>query len=491
MTAPRDKHGRFTKLSPEQTLGGSTGVDAKSVSPFKTAGAPGTAIYGGQVVSKETEASLQGRQKYITFSNLLANTAIIAAGVRYFIDLAAKAEWSVDPADESAEAEEKAELVEEIMGDLTTPWHRVVKRLSMFTMYGFAVSEWTAKRREDGTIGLLDIEPRSQKTLEKFEVDKSGTVTGFIQTDPQTGDEIYIPRGKCIYVVDDSIDDSPEGLGLFRHLVKIAERLERYELLEGWGFETDLRGVPVARGPFTQIEVMVKNNTLSRAQANALKKPMLDFISTHNRSPEMGMLLDSRTYQTTDERNTPSSVREWDVELLQGSPQGQAEVAAAIERLNREMARILGVEQLLLGSDSAGSHALSKDKTQAFGLKVDSTLKEMKEVMERDLLEPLWSLNGWDPELKPSFKIEKIQYRDIEQVTGALEQLSRAGATMDLNDPAVNEIRAILGLSDAPEQEEKDPDLSLMLNGQPPMLPDPEGEGDEEEALEAEEETEE
>ena len=491
------KSRRTKPVQKAEILGGSTGVDANNPGPFSVVGAPGTAIYGGQLVSKEKESSLQGRQKYITFSNMLANTAIVAAGVRYFTDLASKAEWSVEAADDSSKAEEMAELVQEIMGDMTTPWHRVIKRLSMFGMYGFAVAEWTAKRRDDGVIGLLDIEPRSQKTIEKWELDMSGTVTGIIQTDPQTGKEIYLPRGKCIYVVDDTLDDSPEGLGLFRHLVKIASRLEKYELLEHWGFETDLRGVPVARGPFTDMEVMVKAGTLSRAQATALKAPMLDFIENHNRSPELGMLLDSKTYQTTDERSTPSAVRQWDVELLKGDPQSVEEIAAAIERLNREMARVLGVEQLLLGSDSAGSHALSKDKTQAFGLMVDSAIKEMKEVMERDLLDTLWSLNGWDDELKPSFKIEKIQYRDIEQVTGALEQLSRAGFTMDANDPAGNEIRAILGLSERPEQEEIDMDLAL--NGINPMLPDgtpnpaaqgapgeePEGE-DEEEALEPE-----
>tara|TARA_R110002167_G_scaffold93122_2_gene249808 strand:+ start:7128 stop:8564 length:1437 start_codon:yes stop_codon:yes gene_type:complete len=457
------------RISKAQPLGGSTGVDATNPGPFSSIGAPGTAIYGGQIVSKETDASLLGRQRYITFSNMVANTSIVAAGVRYFTNLVSKAAWSVDPADDTPAAEEVAEMVEEIMQDMTSPWHRVIKRLAMFNMYGFAVAEWTAKRREDGVIGLLDIEPRSQKTIEKWELDESGTVTGFIQTDPQSGNEIYLPRGKCIYVVDDTLDDSPEGLGLFRHLVKIAKRLERYELLEGWGFETDLRGVPVGRGPFTDLEVMVQNGTLSRAQATALKAPMLDFISNHNRSPELGMLLDSKTYQTTDERNTPSAVRQWDVELLKGDPQSMEDIHIAIERLNREMARVLGVEQLLLGSDSSGSHALSRDKTQAFGLMVDSTLKEMKEVMERDLLNPLWELNGWDPELKPTFKIEKIQYRDIEQVTGALEQLARAGATMDLNDPAVNEIRTILGLSDAPEQEEVDMDLAL--NGANPMLP--------------------
>mgnify|MGYP003624425419 CR=1 FL=1 len=472
-------------------LGGSTGVDKTNPGPYSVVGAPGTAIYGGTIVSKETESRLQGRQKYITYSNMLANTSIVGAGVRHFVDLVAKADWSVEPADESPAAEEMAELIEDIMGDMTTPWYRIIKRMALFSMYGFSVAEWTAKRRDDGVIGLLDIEPRSQKTIEKWELDLSGTVTGFIQTDPQNGQEIYLPRGKCLYIVDDALDDSPEGLGRFRHLVKIADRLEKYELLEHWGFETDLRGVPVARGPFTDLEIMVQNGTLSRAQATALKTPMLNFIENHQRTPDMGMLLDSKTYQTTDERNSPSNVRQWDVELLKGDPQSVEEIASAIERLNREMARILGVEQLLLGESAGGSHALSRDKTQAFGLMVDSALVAIKEVVERDLLDTLWALNGWDEDLKPKFKIEKIQYRDVEQVAATLEALARAGATMDLNDPAVNEIRSQLGLSDAPEQEEVDMDLTL--NGMNPMLPDGTPnpafeEADEEEAIEPEDE---
>lgn len=482
MTSPQEQKPAFgAGVAKADTLGGPTGVEPSRVTPFSVAGAPGFSVQGGYLQTAEKDANLRGTKKYQTFSNMLANTSIIAAGVRYFVNLVAKAEWSVEPADDSAEAEEVAEKIEKIMGDMTSPWHRVIKRLAMFTMYGFAVSEWTAKRNEDGSIGFLDIEPRSQKTIEQWDVDESGTVVGFIQTNPQTMERVYIPRGKCIYLVDDTLDDSPEGMGLFRHLVKLAEQLEKYELLEAWGFETDLRGVPVARGPFTDMEVMVANGTLSRQQADALKAPMLDFIENHNRNPSMGILLDSKTYQTQDEKGAPSTIPQWSVELLKGDPQSTEEVAAAIERKNREMARVLGVEHLLLGGDGGGSESLSRDKTQSFGLLVDAALKEMKEVAERDLLDPLFALNGWNPDLKPGFKIEKIQYRDVDQITGALETLARAGFTMDTNDPAGNEVRAIVGLSERPEQEE--PDMSLTLNEPNPMLPE-EGE----EAIEAEDE---
>ena len=441
-----------------------------------TVGAPGTSLYGGQVVNNEKDPRLSASQNYTSYSDMISNTAIVAAGVRFMLNMVSKAGWHAEPADESSEAEEKAELVTDMMHDMLTPWHRVVRRTAMYCMWGFSIQEWTAKIREDGVVGLLDVEPRAQKTIEKWDIDTVGRVLGVVQRNPQNGLEIYLPREKIVYAVDDTLNDSPEGLGLFRNLIKLSQKLERFELLEAWGFETDLRGMPVARGPFTEMEKMITNGTLTRAQATALQQPMLDFIASHNRNPELGMLLDSATYSTADERNAPSAVRQWDVEILQGDPQGQQEVAAAIERINREMARVLGVEQMLLGGDSTGSFALAKDKSQSLGLIIDSCLQSVRETMEKDLLTPIWLLNGWDPKLKPKFVIEKVQYREIEQVVGALETLARAGAVLAPDDPAINEIRELIGLSEQSEPVMVDPDLGLggsQIPGQPPKKPEP------------------
>lgn len=438
-------------------------------SPTDTLGAPGTAVYGGFVVNSEKDPRLQGQERYKSYSDMLANTAIVAAGVRFFINMVSKAGWHAEPADDSAEAEEKAELVTDMMHDMLTPWHRIVRRAAMYCFWGFSIQEWTAKIRDDGVVGFLDIEPRAQKTIEKWDIDTAGRVLGVVQRNPQSGEDIYLPRGKIVYTVDDTLNDSPEGLGLFRHLIKLAEKLERFQLLEAWGFETDLRGMPIARGPFTKMEEMITNGTLTRAQATALQQPMLDFIESHNRNPELGMLLDSATYSTADERNAPSAVRQWDIEILQGEPQGQKEVAEAIERINREMARVLGVEQMLLGGDSTGSFALAKDKSQSLGLIIDSCLQSVRETMEKDLLKPIWDLNGWDPKLKPTFIIEKVQYREIQQVVDALETLARAGAPLAPDDPAINEIRELIGLSNQSEPVMLDPDLTLGGLGPAPI----------------------
>lgn len=452
--------------------------------PKETLGVPGTAIYGGYIVENEKDSRLTGTNKYRTYSNILANTSIVAAGLRYFLNLISKAGWEVEaPEGSGAEGEEIAELVRDMMDDMTTPWHRIVRRAAMYRCYGFSIQEWTAKVRDkDGAIGFLDIEPRPQVTIERWNTDRTGTVLGMIQVSPQDGQEIYLPRPKTIYMVDDSLNDSPEGLGLFRHLVKTAEKLKVYEQLESWGFERDLRGVPVGRAPLTQLRQLVKAKKITEEDAAALLAPIETFLRRAKQGEATALMLESEPWRGTGENQQPIDAPQWGVELMKGEATSQPEMAKAIERLNREMARVLGVEHLLLGSDSAGSFALSRDKTQSFGLIVDSTLREIGETMEADFLDPLFALNGWDPELKPKFTIEQSQYRDIEQITTALSDMAKAGAPIMPGDPVVNKIRDLMGLPHEPEIE-----LDLALPNQPAQPEEPE----EEEVADVEEEAEE
>lgn len=427
-------------------------IDPAKAKPFASMGAFGTAIYGGYIVEAERDARLSGLEKYRTYSNILANTAIVAAGVRYFLNLVGKANWRVEPSESGDEAEMIAETIADIMTDMVTPWHRIVRRAAMYRFYGFSLQEWTAKRRSDGAIGMYDIAPRPQKTIERWDVSASGEVLGVIQRSPQTQRELYLPRKKLVYLVDDSLDDSPQGLGLFRHIAPKAEMLTQYELLEKWGFERDLRGTPIGRGPLAEMAQMLNSGTLTSEQISTLRAPIELFVKNALKGKDTGLVLDSAVYRGTGESQTPTTVPQWNVELLQGSTNSQPDMARAIERLNREMARILGVEHLLLGADSSGSFALSKDKTQSFGMIVTSTLQEIKESFETDFLTPLFDLNGWDRALWPTLKVEQIQFRDIEQITGALADIAQAGAPIVPGDPAVDEIRDMLGLSSVPEE---------------------------------------
>lgn len=444
----------------------------RRVAPSKTIGTSGTVVLAGFVESNEKNPRVRGDERYKTWSDMLSNVDVIGASVRYYLNLGAKATWTVEPADDTPAAKDVAEFVDDVIHDLRKPWHRVVRRALMYRYYGFSVQEWTAKRRDDGKVGFLDIDPRPQSTIERWDTEPDGQVLGVTQRIPATGQEVYLPRSKVVYVVDDSLSDSPEGLGIFRHMTETAYRLQRYELLEAFGFETDLRGIPKGRAPMARLESMVKDGVISPAERDAIKKPLEDFIEGHIKSPELGLLLDSSTYRDEGENATPSGTPLWDLELLTGGSTSANAIAAAIERLQRELARLAGTEGLLLGGDKVGSLALSRDKSQNFALVVDSALNELSETFDQDVIGALMGLNGIAEDLWPSFKPEQIQYRDVEQITQALVDLATAGAPLAPDDPAIDVVRAILGLPPQPEPDMLD--ASLRGGGPtPPPAPNP------------------
>src|SRR4051812_23471684 len=170
----------------DSTLGKAVGFVSRMFSqplprarPFSEMGTSGTPVYAGYVVTAERNPKLVGLEKHRTFADILANTSIVAAGTRYFLNVVARPSWSCEPADDSAEAKKYAEFVEEVMfEELHTPWSRVVRRAGTYRFHGFHLSEWTAKRRDDGKIGFDDIETRPQYTIWKWEVDERGTVIG-------------------------------------------------------------------------------------------------------------------------------------------------------------------------------------------------------------------------------------------------------------------------------------------------------------------------
>lgn len=428
--------------------------------PTSIRGTAGVSITQGYINRDEKSSKLQGQQRYITYADMIANTSIIAAGIRYYLNLLAKANWALDPADDSAEAERLAERTMEIIHGMRRPWSRVVRTAGMYRFYGFSVQEWIARREEDGTFGLLDIASRPQNTIVQWDTEEDGNVIGSVQRNPDTFEHIYLPRSKTVYVVDDALADSPEGLGILRQLTKPAETLEELQRLETYGYEMDLQGVPIVRAPLQQIQAEVANGTLTQEQASAATSALVGFLTNHARRPDVGLMLDSAVYTGTGEQQTPTANRQWDIDTMtSGSADSAVAVATAIERLNREMARVMGVEELMLGSDGAGSFAMSKQKSDNFALMVDSSLSEIRWSMQHDVVGTLFRINGWDPALAPKFRTEQIAFQDVEQITTALREMSMAGAVLAPDDPAINEIRAIMGLS-----PQKEVDLAALVS---------------------------
>jgi hypothetical protein len=437
--------------------------------PYSEQGVGGFAVSGGWVQVPETNLAVMGANRWLTAADLLANISIIAASVRYSLNLISAPVWRADPPSDKPEAKALAEFVEEVINGVDTSWSRVIRRSAIYRYHGFNLQEWVAKKRDDGKIGIQSIEPRPAHTVTKWDVDEHGGVLGVVQTSPQTGQEIYLPRSKLVYLVDDALTDRPDGMGWFRHLADPAQRIRRYLKLETMGFERDLAGIPIGRAPLMRINQLVKDGKLSKEEATEMVDALKQFVTLKAKEPSTGLVLDSEPFRAkTDTGETISNIMLWGLDLLTGDPSSLEALAKAISRLEFDMALIMGTESLLVGREGQGSRALSEDKSRAIYLTSNSALSDMAEAYDRDIVTPLWAMNGLPDELRPKLRTEDVAFKDAAVIAKALADMSTAGAILHPTDPAINDLRDLMGISHQPELD--DATISLML-GAPQIDP--------------------
>lgn len=425
------------------------------VAPYKEMGVSGTAIYSGFIQEKDKAAAWRGQKRYETAADIVANISIVAASVRFFLNLISHPQWTVVPvSDSDSEAKQLAEFVEDVLNSTEVTLPSMVRKAGMYQFHGFGLQEWTAMNRPDGKKGIRTVESRPQHTIERWSVTESGSVDGVWQRSPQTNELLPIPRKKLIYLVDDTFTDSPEGLGIFRNLLEPYTRLKKYLELETRTFERDLRGIPIGRAPIGAIRRAVQAGALKQERGEELIAEIKKAIEIQVKDSNTGILLDSQPFESQAQDGLKiSSMLQWDMMLLQGSGNGLDELAKAIDRLQREIARIMGTEQLMMG-DQGGNRALSLDKSRNLYLIANSVLNAIVAAYNRDLIDPLWMLNGFPEEKKPKIQAEDVAFKDVMEITSALKDMASAGAILDPMDPAIDDVRDLLGIS-RPEYNEE------------------------------------
>ena len=438
--------------------------------PTMVLGTAGVPVFGGFITSPEQSPDLAGINKYKTYSNFKLNCDVVSMALRYINTLIKGTQWHLDPSkDGGTAAQDVADALYQILlapNAMARPWNKIVIRQAQSEWDGFAVSEWIASLRDDGLIGFADIQPRTQGTIWRWDVLTDGSVQGFWQLSPWTFQEIYLPRGKCVYSVDGDITDSPDGTGRLRHIAETARQLKRYEQIEGWDYELDLGGVPVGKVPYSELNDAVQRKVITEAQKEQYIANFKAFITNRVISPGRGALVESRPYKNDGGEYTSTGL--WDLQVLPSNITSFTALHNAIERKTRQIARILGIEGLLLGGDGKGSLALSKDKAQQLAAQITSMLADLAWTFDHDLVAVSCALNGFDKRLIPSLVPEAVQLRDVEMITKALVDLAQSALAPD--DPADDAVRDLL---DIPHKPQIQPAAAVALKPKkPPPKPD-------------------
>ena len=422
-------------------------AEAKSV-----LGVAGDNTRNGQIRADEFLPELRGKKAVRKYREMRDNDSTIGAVMYSVEQILRDVNLDVKPANDSPEAMAEAEFVKSVLHDMDHTLDDHVAEALSFLSYGFAWFEIVYKRRvgpnertdkkrskyTDGRMGVRKIAACAPWTINRFDVDtQTGDVLGIEQSVGNAMGKNYIPVNKSLYYRTTSLNGDPSGRSILRNAYTSYEYLNNLQAIEAIAVERELAGIPVARIPAEYL-----SGDASAAQSSFVNG--LQTILRDVKFNEQGyIILPSDTYPDKD--GAPTNIRLVDVELMSSNGSRNIDINPIISRYQHDIARSVLSEFLLLGS-SGGSYALSKSKTDLFLRALESYIQAIVDVLNKQLIESLWQLNGLNYDLMPTIVAGDVAPHDLREIASFLRNLNGAGIDVSSHPEVISDLMAIAEL---------------------------------------------
>lgn len=407
----------------------------------------------GQIRSDEFINELKGAKGIKKYREMRDNDATIGAVMYATEQILRDVPRIVEPADKKNEkAVEMAEWLETVFDDMEHSLDDHISEALSSLTYGFALFEPVYKIRggpkftdvkrkskhTDGYYGIRKLASRAQWTIDRFDVDiKTGDILGVYQQEAVTGTN-YIPRDKLVHYRTTTVNNEPSGRSILRNAFKSYVFLNTMQTTEGIAVERELNGIPIIRIPADYLADDASEDQQAIRQ-------MAERIGRDLKFNEQGsIVLPSDVWVVEDKATTHRLV---DVELIASKGTRNISIDPIIRRYQHDIARSVMAEFLMLGSSTTGSYALSKTKTDIFLRSVESYINTIYDVLNQQIVRPLWEINGFDLELMPTLKAGDVAPHDLDALGSYLRNLN--GADINLTEQ-VDIIDALLTNAELP-----------------------------------------
>jgi len=434
----------------------------------KILGVAGDNTYNGQIRADEFLPELRGKKAIRKYREMRDNDSTIGAVMYATEQVLRDVDLKVMPANDSAEAKEEAEFVKSVLDDMDhTLDDHIAESLSNLS-YGFAWFEVIYKRRSgptersdkkrskytDGRMGVRKIAIRAPWTISRFDVDQqTGDVKGIYQDGSGYNNSNYIPTRKSLYYRTTTINGDPAGRSILRNAYTSYEYVNNLQSIEAIAVERELAGIPVARIPAEYL-----SGDATAAQSGFVNN--LQSILRDVKFNEQGyIILPSDTYPDKD--GAPTNQKLVDVELMSSSGSRNIDIDPIVRRYQHDIARSVLSEFLMLGGGNTGSYALSKSKTDLFLRALESYIQAIVDVLNKQLVERLWELNGLNYDLMPTIVAGDVAPHDLREIAAFLRNLNGADINVSDHPEVIQDLMDIAELrydADAAPVTQEEPD---------------------------------
>jgi hypothetical protein len=419
-------------------------------------GYSGLRVYAKQI--------LEERQKLFQWPNILkvvdelANDPTISTAFNVYTMMANGVEWCVEPPEDADETEKaRAEFVESCMNDMEGSWKEFITEVITYLRYGFQITEKVYRRRlkkngskfNDGKIGLRKLSPRSQDTIYRWYYSDDGRDLQAIgqslwnleqpQRYQQLTNEdgvLRIDRNKILIFSADSTKGNPQGRSLLKAVFLPYKQMSLLKDQLMLGISKDLQGIPCIGVPPALLDPQATDEKKAAAQQ------FIDMANNLVKGTQSGIV-----YPLMNDENGHPTI---DIKLLEAKYGKSFDIPKVIEALQTDILTALSVDVVKLGSAGQGSYSLASSKENLLAMAVEYRLKEIRSVLNSDLMRSLYELNGWDTDRMATFEFKDIVSVDWDEL-GKLVQRTKSVGILPRTHAVVNKVLEAMGVEEIPE----------------------------------------
>ena len=139
-------------------------------------------------------------------------------------------------------------------------------------------------------------------------------------------------------------------------------------------------------------------------------------------------------------------------ELMKSQGSKAYDTNAILARYDTQILISMFADLLQLGNNSMGSFALASSKSNLIAMAIEYRLKEIRDVLNFDLIPQTFKLNQWDDKDYPTFEFGDLDEVDIGEFASAIQRLS-ATNSIEKDRHFYNLTRTRVGLAPFPDDD--------------------------------------
>lgn len=428
-------------------------------------GYSGLRVSNGQIL-EEAKRELRFPESIKTYKAMAMDTTLSSAIGLYEMMISRVGWKAVPPADATETEKARAKFVNTCLEDMEHSWFDFIKEVVSMYTYGFCINEKVYRRRlrkngsryNDGLVGIRKLPIRSQDTVDKWLYSADGrSLVGVEQTLEGVIDyyrfsnhgktSVEIPREKFMLFRCNAKKENPEGSSPLKACYTSWKWRTAIEESEAIGISREMRGVPCIYLP---PRYMSADASPEEAAIYAYYQNMVRNLHLNEQTGiVMPMAYDPDSRQPL-----------FKFELLSVTGTKGYDTDAVISRYDNKMLMSFFADLLKMGQEKVGSFSLAGAKTNVLAMAIDHRLREIKTVLDNDLIPQLFELNGWTDERLPKLVYDDLDEVDLDEFSKAIQRImSVNGVEFDRN--VADLIRERIGAKpkgdDAPIDEDELP----------------------------------